>query len=56
MLRDAPVSQWKPRKGKDVEGVRVDFRSWMRKPALTRSWICSMHMVNDDPMMRMSSR
>jgi hypothetical protein len=26
MLRDASrVSQWKPRKGKDVEGARKDF-------------------------------
>jgi hypothetical protein len=38
MLRDAPsMSQWKPRKGKDVEGVRDDFLSWMRKPTLTSS-------------------
>jgi hypothetical protein len=38
MLRDAPgMSQWKPRKGKDVEGAREDFFSWMRNPALTRN-------------------
>jgi hypothetical protein len=53
------ILHWKPRNGKSVDDVRLDFSQWMTKPALIRRWRASMvfwrQMAYVDPRIRMSS-
>jgi hypothetical protein len=60
-LKPALCSTGKPRNGKSVDGVRLDFPPWMMKPALIRRWTWRASMVfwrqmaYVDPRIRMSS-